>query len=81
MSRPILQKENTNITTRLEDLRQSWKAIGYIVISDGWTNGKGKTLLTFLIHCPKGAMFIKSIPASMHIKGAPLLCELSLSKR
>jgi hypothetical protein len=45
-------------------------------MSDGWTDGKGRTLLNFLVHCPKGTMFIKSVDASAHVKDATLLCEL-----
>jgi hypothetical protein len=43
---------------------------------DGWTNRKGRSLLNFLVHCPRGTMFIKSIDASTHVKDATLLCEL-----
>lgn len=43
---------------------------------DGWTNGKGRILLHFLVHCPKGTMFIKFVDASKHVKDAALLCEL-----
>jgi hypothetical protein len=45
-------------------------------MSDGWKDGKGRILLNFLVHCPKGTMFIKSIDASVHVKDATLLCEL-----
>jgi hypothetical protein len=45
-------------------------------MSDGWTDGKGRTLLNFLVHCPKGSMFIKLVDASAHVKDAALLCEL-----
>lgn len=45
-------------------------------MSDGWTDGKGRTLLNFLVHCPKGTMFMKSVDASAHIKDATLLCGL-----
>ena len=37
---------------------------------------KGRSLLNFLVHCPRGTMFIKSIDASAHVKDAALLCEL-----
>jgi hypothetical protein len=30
-------------------------------MSNGWTKGKGRILLNFFIHCPKGTMFIKDI--------------------
>ena len=38
--------------------------------------GQMGTLLNFLVHCPKGTMFIKSIDASHQVKEATLLCEL-----
>jgi hypothetical protein len=44
-------------------------------MSDGWTNGKGRTLLNFLVHCLKGSMFIKSVDAYAHVKDAALLCK------
>ena len=43
---------------------------------DGWTDRKGRTLLNFLVQCPKGTMFIKSVDASTHVKDTTLLCEL-----
>jgi hypothetical protein len=45
-------------------------------MSDGWTDGKGRTLLNFLVHCPRGTMFLKSVDASAHVKDATLLCDL-----
>ena len=45
-------------------------------MSDGWTDRKGRTLLNFLVHCPKGTMFFKSVNASEHIKDAATICEL-----
>jgi hypothetical protein len=46
------------------------------VMSDGWTDGKGRSILNFLVNCPRGTMFIKSIDASAYVKDAQLLCEL-----
>jgi hypothetical protein len=45
-------------------------------MSDGWTDGKGRSILNFLVNCPKGTMFIKSVAASAYTKDAQLLCEL-----
>jgi hypothetical protein len=45
------------------------------VMSHDWIDGKGKTLLNFLVHCLWGTMFIKSMDASAHVKDAALLCE------
>ena len=73
---PILQAEKEDINSRLAELKQTWEVTGCTVMSDGWTDRKGRTLLNFLVHCPKGTMFIKSLDASEHIKDAATICEL-----
>jgi hypothetical protein len=45
-------------------------------MSDGWTDWKGRTLLNFWVHCPRGTMFLKSVDASTHVKDATLICDL-----
>ena len=45
-------------------------------MSDGWIDSKGRSLINFLVHCPRGTMFIKSVGASTHVKDSALLCEL-----
>ena len=45
-------------------------------MSDGWTNGKGRTLINIMVHCPKGTMFLKSIDASTYVKDAAILGEI-----
>jgi hypothetical protein len=45
-------------------------------ISDGWTDGKGRTLINFLVHCPRGTMFMKYVDASANVKDATLLFDL-----
>ena len=73
---PILQAEKKNINARLIEFRQSWESTRCTVMSDGWIDGKGITLINFLVHCPGGTMFIKSVDASTHVKDATLLCKL-----
>ena len=64
MRGPILDDVKVDCTSRLEELRGSWEATGCTVMSDGWSDKKGRTLLNFLVHCPQGIMFIKSVDAS-----------------
>jgi hypothetical protein len=73
---PILQNEKIDCASRLEELKASWEITGCIVMSDGWTDQKGRTLLNFLVNCPKGSMFAKSVDVSAHVKYATLLCDL-----
>ena len=73
---PILQDEKADCTRRLEELQRSWELTGCSVMSDGWTDMRGRTLLNFLVHCPRGTMFMRSVDASAHVKDAVLLCGL-----
>jgi hypothetical protein len=72
----LLQGEKVDCTQRLARLRESWETTGCTVMSDGWTDTKGRSILNFLVSCPRGTMFIKSVDASAYTKDAQLLCEL-----
>jgi len=45
-------------------------------MSNGWTNGKNRTILNFLVSCPQGTMFLKLIDAFDKVKDANLLFQL-----
>ena len=40
---PILQYEKADCVERLQELRNSWEVTGCTIMSDGWTDGKGRT--------------------------------------
>eukprot|EP00253_Pinus_taeda_P034849 PITA_34849 len=72
----ILQNEKVDRTKRLEEFRASWAQTGCTVMLDGWIDQKERILINFLVSCPNGTMFMKSIDASSHIKDAKTLCDL-----
>eukprot|EP00253_Pinus_taeda_P019201 PITA_19201 len=45
-------------------------------MSNGWTDQKGRSLINFLVNCPRGTMFMKFFDAFAYIKDARLLCDL-----
>ena len=45
-------------------------------MSDGWSDGKNRTIINFLVPCPQGTMFLKSVDAFDRVKDANLLFEL-----
>lgn len=49
---------------------------GCSIMTDGWTDTKGITLIIFLINSPMGTMFVKSIDVSAYIKTETKLFEL-----
>ena len=72
----LLQGEKADCTQRLAQLKESWGTTRCIVMSDGWTDGKRRSILNFLVNCSKMTMFIKSVDASAYAKDAIRLCEL-----
>ncbi|XP_039134542.1 uncharacterized protein LOC120271927 [Dioscorea cayenensis subsp. rotundata] len=43
---------------------------------DGWTDQRQRTLINFLVYCPTGISFVKSVDASDILKDATNLCNL-----
>eukprot|EP00253_Pinus_taeda_P032981 PITA_32981 len=60
----------------VSEFRSSWVEIGCTIKSDGWTDQRNRTLINFLISCPAGTMFLKSVDASDKVKIAQLICEM-----
>ena len=74
---PIPKNKKVDCTCKLYDLQESWEITRCTMMFDGWTDGKSRTLLNFLVNCPRKTMFIKSMDAFAQIKDGALLCELS----
>ena len=53
-----------------------WKKNGCSIMSDGWTDRKGRTLVNFLVNCSTRTMFMESINASSMIKTGEKIFEL-----
>ncbi|XP_072090631.1 uncharacterized protein [Arachis hypogaea] len=64
----------------VEGYRSSWKSTGCTLMADGWTDQRQRTLINFLVYCPAGISFVKSVDASDMIKTADTLfnCLLRL---
>ena len=52
------------VKAQLESIKSSWEFTGCTILSDGWTDQRSRTIINFLVACPKGTMFLKSIGAS-----------------
>ncbi|KAL9661820.1 hypothetical protein QQ045_026648 [Rhodiola kirilowii] len=53
-----------------------WKNTGCTLMADGWTDRSRRTLINFLVYCPKGTIFLKSVDASDVSKTAEMLHKL-----
>ncbi|WOL06775.1 hypothetical protein Cni_G15509 [Canna indica] len=71
-----LKKEVDIVHANLEKYKLEWKKTGCTLMSDGWTDGKARSITNFLVNSPKGTVFIKSIDTSGSIKDANKMFEL-----
>ncbi|XP_026451192.1 uncharacterized protein LOC113351419 [Papaver somniferum] len=60
----------------VDTFRIHWKRYGCSIMSDGWTDGKKRHLINFLVNCPKGSVFLKSVDASDRTNDADFIREL-----
>jgi hypothetical protein len=72
----LSQKEVLSIDEYLKDFKDSWAKTGCSIMSDGWIDGKNHTIINFLVSCPQGTMFSKSVDASdkvIHERSKPVI--------
>ncbi|KAI0493154.1 hypothetical protein KFK09_027430 [Dendrobium nobile] len=60
----------------IDSYKRSWSEIGCTLMADGWTDNRNRTLINFLVYCPRGVAFLKSVDASDITKDAKTLCSL-----
>ncbi|KAE8672552.1 hypothetical protein F3Y22_tig00111837pilonHSYRG00218 [Hibiscus syriacus] len=60
----------------VEGYQANWAKSGCTIMADGWTDQQQRTLINFLVYCPTGVVFVKSVDASDVIKDAKTLCGL-----
>eukprot|EP00253_Pinus_taeda_P004752 PITA_04752 len=71
-----LQKEIQSINEYLQEFKDSWARTGCTIMSDGWIDQRNRTIINFLVFCPQGTMFLKSVDASDKVKDGHLLFQL-----
>ncbi|CAL9134864.1 unnamed protein product [Musa textilis] len=72
----ILKRSVDEVNNTLEQYKATWSRTGCSVLADEWTTTTGKTLINFMVYCPEGTMFLKSVDASHIVTSADTLYEL-----
>ncbi|XP_038980983.1 uncharacterized protein LOC103704145 [Phoenix dactylifera] len=72
----ILKRSFEEVNNKLLRLKGMWGRTGCSILADEWTTETGKTLINFLVYCPEGTMFLKSVDASHIVNSADTLYEL-----
>lgn len=73
---PLLKKELDYTQDLMKKHKEEWKKHGCSIMSDAWTDGKGRSIINFLVNSPSGTMFIKSVDASSYMHTGEKLFEL-----
>ncbi|GJX57590.1 hypothetical protein Tco_0287487 [Tanacetum coccineum] len=60
----------------LQNHKEEWKKDGCSIMSDAWSDIKGRSIITFLVNSPAGTMFIKSVDAFSYMHTADKLFDL-----
>lgn len=72
----ILTEEVNTTTKMVDEVKKTWPSTGVTIMSDGWTDIKGRSLINFLVNNPEGTVFLKCVDASNEVKDADLLFKL-----
>nr|XP_010911737.1 uncharacterized protein LOC105037815 [Elaeis guineensis] len=72
----LLTKNVDEVKKYVESFRATWKKTGCTIMADGWTDQCRRTLINFLVYCPRGIVFLKSVDASDTSKIADMLYKL-----
>ncbi|KAK8916853.1 hypothetical protein KSP39_PZI022197 [Platanthera zijinensis] len=77
---PLLASTKEKVMVMKTKYQAYWRRYGCTLMSDGWTDRRGRHLINFLVNCPEGTYFMGSVDASSHIQDATMLSELLDSK-
>ncbi|XP_073107332.1 uncharacterized protein [Elaeis guineensis] len=72
----LLTKNVDEVKKYVESFRATWKKTRCTIMADGWTDQCRRTLINFLVYCPRGTVFLKSVDASDTSKTADMLYKL-----
>ncbi|CAD6213230.1 unnamed protein product [Miscanthus lutarioriparius] len=80
LGEPLL-KDAVKLTNSMrEEHEQAWKMYGCTLMSDGWTDKRGRHLINFPVNSPAGTYFLESVDASSEVHDAFMLADLLEAK-
>ncbi|XP_063937668.1 uncharacterized protein LOC108193722 isoform X2 [Daucus carota subsp. sativus] len=73
---PLLKKAKEETSKLREKHEKAWKKYGCTLMTDGWTDRRGRHLINFLANSPEGTFFLQSFDASSESHDAEMLSSL-----
>ncbi|RZC76074.1 hypothetical protein C5167_001150 [Papaver somniferum] len=72
----MLEKKVKGVREWIDGLKIHWKIYGCSIMCDWWNGENGLTIINFLVNCPRGTVFWKSIDATERVKTAEGVLEM-----
>ena len=66
----LLKDVKKEVQLPMDSNQEAWVKVGCTIMGDGWTDNRKRTLINFMVYCPQGISFVKSIDASYIVKDA-----------
>lgn len=76
LSGRLLQDEVLAIKNYFSEYKASWAVTGCSILADSWMDTQGRTLINFLVSCPRSTYFVSSIDATDFCEDAATLFKL-----
>ncbi|XP_050243404.1 uncharacterized protein LOC126692036 isoform X1 [Quercus robur] len=73
---PLLRDQKKEVQLLVESQHRHWAEVGCTLMADGWTDTRHRSLINFLVYCPRGMVFVKSVDASDIVKSTRNLYKL-----
>jgi Protein of unknown function (DUF 659) len=64
LSGPLLQKHKKKVQETLVKHKEQWELTGCSIMTDAWTDKKGRGIMNLMVHSASGVCFVQSVDAS-----------------
>ena len=76
MSVPFLKKRKQKVLATFKNHQESWQQTGCTVMTDAWTNRKGRGVMNLVVHSAHGVYFLDSVECSSARKDGKYIFDL-----
>ncbi|XP_031284355.1 uncharacterized protein LOC116143078 [Pistacia vera] len=72
----LLRDVKKEVQLLVDSYRKIWENVGCTLMADAWTDNLHRLLINFMVYCPKGVCFVKSVDALDVVKDAGTLLKM-----
>ena len=76
MSVPFLKKRKQKVLATFKNHQESWQQTGCTVMTDAWTDRKGRGVMNLVVHSAHGVCFVDSVDCSGERKDGKYIFDL-----